>query len=86
MQPGRREREARAVPLSGSSRGAELRSEIDINREIQEHVRMAFPDIAAAVRAEAGPSSGGSDAERDIEQEDGDVVDMTLDWGITNAI
>jgi hypothetical protein len=88
-QPCRREREARAVPSSGSSRGVELRSEFDINREIQEHVRMAFqvPNIAAAVRAEAGPSSGGSDAERDVEQEDGDVVDMTLDWGgIANAI
>jgi len=42
---------------------------------------MAFPDIAAAVRAEAGPSSGGLDAERDVEQ-DGDVIDMTLDWSI----
>lgn len=48
---------------------------------------MAFPDIAAAVRAEAGPSGGGSDVERDGGQEDGDVVDMTLDWGgIANAI
>jgi hypothetical protein len=65
------------------TRGIE-RSDIDINREIQEHVRMAFPDIAAAVRAEAGPSSGRSDA---VGQEDGDVVDMTLDWGgIANAI
>ncbi|KAF8266221.1 hypothetical protein EI94DRAFT_1586477, partial [Lactarius quietus] len=85
-QPGRREREARVAPSTGLSRGIE-RGNIDINREIQEHVRMAFPDIAAAVRAEAGPSNGGSDAERDVGQDDGDVVDMTLDWGgIANAI
>ncbi|KAH9050246.1 hypothetical protein EDB84DRAFT_593596 [Lactarius hengduanensis] len=81
-QPGRREREARAVP--SSSRGIE-RSELDITREIQEHVRLAFPDIAAAVRAEAGPSSSGSEAERDVEQEDGDMA--LEDWGgIANAI
>ncbi|KAH9067872.1 hypothetical protein EDB87DRAFT_1552708, partial [Lactarius vividus] len=77
-QPGRREREARAVP--SSSRGIE-RSDLDITH-------LAFPDIAAAVRAEAGPSSSGSETERDVEQEDGDVVDMALEgWGsITHAI
>jgi hypothetical protein len=48
---------------------------------------MAFPDINAAVsRSDAGPSSSGSEAEREIEQEVGDVVDMSLDWELAGAI
>lgn len=43
---------------------------------------VVFPGYAAAVsRSDAGPTSGsGSEAERVIEQEVGDAVDMSLDW------
>jgi hypothetical protein len=49
---------------------------------------MAFPDINVAIsRSDAGPSSSGSEAEREIEQEVGDVVDMSsLDWGLAGDI
>lgn len=42
---------------------------------------MAFPNVNAAVsRSNAGPSGSGSEGEREIEQEVGDDVDMSLDW------
>lgn len=60
---------------------------LDIAREIREQVHMAFPNINAAVsRSDTGPSGSGSETEREIEQEVGDVVDMSLDWELAGAI
>jgi hypothetical protein len=50
---------------------------------------MAFPDINGAVsRSDVGLSGSGSEVEREIEieQEVGDVVDMSLDWELAGAI
>jgi hypothetical protein len=48
---------------------------------------MAFPNVNAAVsRSDAGPSGSGSEGEREIEQEVGDDVDMSLDWELAGAI
>jgi hypothetical protein len=81
-QSGRRDRGARAEP-----QGVTDRRGFDFAREIHEHVRIAFPDINGAVsRSDAGPGGNGSEVERDIEQEVGDVVDMSLDWELTGAI
>jgi hypothetical protein len=46
---------------------------------------MVFPDINVS-RSDTGPSGSGSEAEREIEQEVGDVVDMSLDWELAGAI
>jgi hypothetical protein len=75
--PARRDRGARADPQPGASLGNGDRLGIDLARQIREHVRMAFPDFAAPVsRSDTGPSGSGSEAEREIIEQDGDVVDM----------
>jgi hypothetical protein len=85
-QPPRRDRGARTDLQPGAS-GVVDRRGLDIAREIREQVHMAFPDINAAVsRSNAGQSGSGSEAEREIEQDVGDVVDMSLDWELANAI
>jgi hypothetical protein len=77
-QPARRDRGARA-----DLQGVTDRRGFDFAREIHEHVRIAFPDINGAIsRSDAGPGIG-SEAEREIEQEVGDVVDM---WELAGAI
>jgi hypothetical protein len=54
---------------------------------MHEQVRIAFPDINGAVsRSDAGPGGSGSEVEREIEQEVGDVVGMSLDWELAGAI
>jgi hypothetical protein len=54
---------------------------------MHEQVRIAFPDMNGAVsRSDAGPGGSGSEVEREIEQEVGDVVGMSLDWELAGAI
>jgi hypothetical protein len=80
-QPARRDRSARA-----DSQGVTDRRGFDFAREIHE-VRIAFPDINGAVsRSDGGPAGRGSEVEREMEQEVGDVVDMSLDWELAGAI
>ena len=81
-QPTRRDRGARADP-----QGVTDRRGFDFAREIHEHVRIAFPDINGVSRTDAVPGGSGSEVvEREIEQEVGDVVEMSLDWELAGAI